>query len=51
MRNNSEKKENNRYYSENKCDLCDYPRPSGTKHIHFIKGKKNHGRQYETQQI
>ena len=38
--NNSEKKENNKYYSENKCDLCDYPRPSGTKHIHFIKGKK-----------
>ena len=36
----SEKKENNRYYSENKCDLCDYPRPSGTKHIHFMKGKK-----------
>ena len=34
---NSEKKENNRNISEQKCDLCDYRRPARTKHIHFIK--------------
>ena len=32
----SEKKENINI-SEQKCDLCDYPRPAGTKHIHYIK--------------
>ena len=35
---NSEKKESNRNISEQKFDLCDYPRPAETMHIHFIKG-------------
>ena len=35
---NSEKKESNRNISKQKCDLCNYPRLAGTKHIHFIKG-------------
>ena len=34
---NFKRKKNNRNISEKKGDLCDYPRPAGTKHIHFIK--------------
>ena len=35
---NPEEKVNKRNFSEKKCDQCDYPRPAGAKHKHFIKG-------------
>ena len=35
---NPDEKENKRNFSKEKCDQCDYPRPAGAKHKHFIKG-------------
>ena len=34
---NPEEKVNKRNFSVKKCDQCDYPRPAGEKHTHFIK--------------
>ena len=34
---NPEEKVNKRNFSVKKCDQCDYPRPAGAKHKHFIK--------------